>query len=180
MSKEEFRLFMAKCVYIERVVGSHFREKMVRAFAEAGINITIYGRNWEKCGIDKYDNVEFKGFVSPEKVIELMGESKMVLNSMPWFKDGSHERIYNSMLNGAVPVTDGSRFLDETIPEGCAVMFGLSDSEIAEGVRKVKDLLNNPEKMEKMAERGREFAIKGETWEHRAEEIHKDLLTQLV
>ncbi|MCR5256305.1 MAG: glycosyltransferase [Acetatifactor sp.] len=180
MTKEEFRLFMAKCVYIERVVGSHFREKIIKAFADAGINITIYGRNWEKCGIDKYKNVEFKGFVSPEKVIELMNDSKMVLNSMPWFKDGSHERIYNSMLNGAVPVTETSRYLEETIPEGLAVMFGLSDGEISEGVRRVKELLKDPAGLQEMSDGCREFALKGETWEHRAEEIHRDLLMQLI
>ena len=32
---------------------------------------------------------------------------------MPWFKNGIHDRIFNSCLNGAVSLSDSSIYIDE-------------------------------------------------------------------
>ena len=46
--------------------------------------------------------------MSADEIVELMHESKIVLSTMTWFKDGTHDRVYNGMLAGAVAVTDTS------------------------------------------------------------------------
>lgn len=61
-----------------------------------------------------------------------MADAKIVMNFMPWFKDGSHERIYNSMLNGAVCLTDPSLFLEKYHKDMDTIAyFHLNDPEEA-------------------------------------------------
>ena len=31
-------------------------------------------------------------------MIDVMNDSKIVLNTMTWFKDGTHDRVFNGML----------------------------------------------------------------------------------
>lgn len=45
------------------------------------------------------------------------------MNVMPWFKDGAHDRVFNSMLNGAVCFTDWSRYLTENLRDGEDIFF---------------------------------------------------------
>ena len=49
----------------------------------------------------------------PDEGVDLMYDSKIVLNTMTWFKDGTHDRVFNGMLAGAVAVTDSSIYMKE-------------------------------------------------------------------
>ena len=42
---------------------------------------------------------------------------------MPWFKDGAHDRVFNSILNGTVSVTDTSKYLCWELKEGQGVCY---------------------------------------------------------
>lgn len=42
---------------------------------------------------------------------------------MPWFKQGAHDRVFNSMLNGAVCVTDTSGYLKDNFIDGENIIF---------------------------------------------------------
>ena len=42
---------------------------------------------------------------------------------MPWFKDGAHDRVFNSILNGTVSVTDTSKYLCGELKEGQGVGY---------------------------------------------------------
>ncbi len=179
MSDEELGLFISSCVYIERVVSSYFREKILRVIARAGIRLELYGAGWEKCDWLSLPNVYYGGRISPEAVLEKMEDSKIVLNSMPWFKDGSHERIINGMLRGAVVCSDTSRYLEEILPRDAWMTFGLEEEELADLPRRVKAILNDVEAMQRIADAGYALARKKHTWQARALELHEDLLSLL-
>ena len=48
-----------------------------------------------------------------QKCHDMLSQSKISLNVMPWFKNGIHDRIFNSCLNGAVSLSDSSIYIDE-------------------------------------------------------------------
>ena len=96
-----------------------------------------------------------------------MEESKIVLNQMSWFKDGATELIFNAMLQGAVSLTDDSIYLREVLTDGEDVVF-YSLKELDKSPSIVGDLLQNPAKMQGIADRGYQAALAGHTWEHRA------------
>ena len=107
--------------------------------------------------------------------MEAMENAKIVVNVMPWFKDGTHDRVFNAVLNGAVSVSDISRFQTEEMPEGCgAVYYDLE--HINELPEKVRNLLSDTDKLQKIADTGYEAAIKKHTWENRADILLKSFI----
>lgn len=176
---EELRQFISSCVYIERVVSSYYREKIVGDMAKAGIALTLYGEGWLRCDWLGLPNVSYGGRISPKEVLEKMEDSKIVLNTMPWFKDGSHERIFNAMLRGAVVVSETSSYLEEVLPDNAWVPFGLSQDNLADLPYRVSELLSDEEKLQAIALAGYDLAYPEHTWQARAQELHKDLLSLL-
>jgi glycosyltransferase involved in cell wall biosynthesis len=176
LQDETLRMFVSDCVFIERIVSSYYRELAVGSLARAGIRLQLYGEGWESCAWVKLPNVSYGGWISPNEILHRMGKAKIVLNTMPWFKDGSHERIYNAMLNGAVVVSERNGFLDETLPRDAWAGYRLTESEIKELPQRVKGLLQDEALLGKMREAAYGYAEKSATWISRGEEICRELL----
>ncbi|MBD5484978.1 MAG: glycosyltransferase [Lachnospiraceae bacterium] len=176
---EELRQFISSCVYIERVVSSHYREKIVSLIAKSGIPLTICGDGWSGCDWITLPNVHYGGRISPEEVLEKMEDSKIVLNTMPWFKDGSHERIFNAMLRGATVVSETSSYLEKTLPADVWVSFNLLPDCLETLPQRIAGLLSDNRKLQSIASSGYRLAASGHTWQARARELHRDLLSLL-
>lgn len=185
LSDEELRDFMPKMRYIDMMIVSHYRENVLRVLAEAGISLTIYGVGWEACEWTKLKNVYFHERIPVAETYGLMNDAKIVLSTMTWFKDGTHERIFNGMLAGAVVVSDTSVYMKESFkyyPKDPAdrselVMFELGETDKLPEM--IKCLLADEALMQTIADNGRRRAMITETWKARAEELDRDLLRQL-
>lgn len=176
---EELRKFISSCIYIERTVSSHYREKVVGSVAKAGISLTIYGDGWSECDWITLPNVHYGGRISPAKVLEKMEDSKIVLNTMPWFKDGSHERVFNAMLRSSVVVSESSAYLKEILPDNSWVSYDLIPDRLAALPGQIADLLTNNRRLQSIASTGYDLAVSEHTWQARAKELHRDLLSLL-
>lgn len=176
---EELRQFFSTCVYIERVVSSHYREKIVSSLAKAGISLTIYGEGWSACDWIHLPNVHYGGLISPKEVLDKMEDSKIVLNTMPWFKDGSHERVFNAMLRGAVAVSETSSYLTESLPRDTWIPFSLQPDSLSDLPQQIANLLLNEPRLQSIASAGYHLSVSEHTWQARAQELHCDLLSSL-
>ncbi len=176
---EELRIFISSCVYIERVVSSYYREKIVGSVATAGIPLTIYGDGWGGCDWIDHPNVHYGGRIAPEEVLVKMEDSKIVLNTMPWFKDGSHERIFNAMLRGAVVVSETSSYLEETLPSDTWISFPLHPARLEDLPQQIKHILASDNTLQSIASAGYRLTSTEHTWKSRAQELHRDLLSLL-
>lgn len=176
---EELRRFVSAGVYIERVVSSHYRERIVGSVAKAGILLELYGDGWSGCDWIGLPNVSYGGMVSPEEILLKMEDSKIVLNTLPWFKDGSHERVFNAMLCGAVAASETSGYLEETLPADSWVSFDLSEESLNSLPRRISGLLSDEERLQKIASAGHRLAAASHTWKARAGELHEALLSGL-
>lgn len=176
---------ISKLHYIELLAVSFYREKLIRTMLDAGIRVHLYGPGWDICDFVNHPNLIWKGSIPARDVLGKMHQSKIVLNTMTWFKDGTHDRIFNGMLAGALAVTDESAYMQEeflSYPQTEAqsaqlVMFRLVEMEHLPEL--IKSLLANPDEMQKIADNGRRKAMQAHTWSHRAEELQEDLLKQL-
>lgn len=102
--------------------------------------------------------------------LEMLADAKVSLNVMPWFKDGAHDRVFNSILNGAVCVTDPSCYLEEELHEGEGVCYvALQDMDALP--EKVKDLLQNDSGRNEIVRRGRAIVEQKHTWAQRAKTL---------
>ena len=159
--------------FVDLYAVSYFREKTVQTLAEAGIRISLYGAGWEQCAWISLPNVYYGGRVPADEIVEKMGDAKIVLNTMTWFKDGTHDRVFNGMLQGAVAVTDTSIYMKEEFSDGELVFFELE--EIGKLPEQIREILSDSQKAQKIADAGYEKARKFHTWKNRAEELDADL-----
>lgn len=173
---EEFANYIPLAVQIERRISYYFRGKVLESLAKAGVSLQIYGSGYEGCDWIRLPNVHYGGMISPDEVLDKIADSKMLLNSMPWFKDGSHERVFNGMLNGTVVISESNDYLREAVPNDLWVAYDLRDERFTKLTERIKELLEQPEILDKMAEEAYRLAIENHTWEHRAKEIDEDLL----
>lgn len=162
--------------YIDMNVNAHFRKAMIVTLVNDGVDVHVYGNGWEIPELEGHPHFHFCGLLSQTECIRKMQESKIVLNSMPWFKDGAHDRIFNAMLCRAVCVTDSSRYLTERFTDEKELAF-YSLEEIDRLPRIVRGLLNHPEKAVAIAENGYQSAVLSHSWENRAMELLTRFMT---
>lgn len=169
--------------FIDLYAVSYFREKTIRSLAESGIEIMLYGAGWENCSWIDRPNVHYGGRVSAEEIIEKMQDAKIVLSTMTWFKDGTHDRVFNGMLQGAAAVSDTSVYMKEEFcgflssdqtDERELVLFELP--EISSLPAQVKALLEDEPLLQSIADKGYQKAKEKHTWRNRAKELKTDIL----
>lgn len=159
---------------------SYYRERAIQTSVESGIRVALYGPGWENCKWINHPNLDYHKCVSPEEILTVMGKSKIVLNSMPNFKNGSHERIFNGMLAGAVVVSDTSIYLEEEF-EGKNLLYLYDLKNQHELPQIINNILECPQENQEMTERAYEEALEKHTWQNRAAEIEKyiEMYTEL-
>ncbi|MCM1156656.1 MAG: glycosyltransferase [Roseburia sp.] len=151
-------------------VRGYYQGKVIESLAAAGIHVDIYCRTgWEPVQEKYPEYIHLHESVTPWKCMELMRESKITLNIQPWFKYGSHDRVYNAMLNGSVCVSDTSDYLVKYFKNGRDIVF--YELENMEGlVKNVRMLLANPG-FAKVIMENQKKAVEHSTWKERLQNI---------
>lgn len=161
--------------FIDSYATSFFREQSVRILVENGIRVTAYGVGWDQCDWSDNPYLNYRGKVLAPEILPLMNDSKIVLNTMTWFKAGSHDRVFNGMLAGAAVVTDESIYMRKEFRDGEElVMFPLK--ELATLPDRVCSLFGHLDEAQQMANRGYFAAKSNHTWKNRAEYIREFIL----
>lgn len=189
LTDEELRLLITDMRYIEGLAVSHFREGAVRALVEAGVKVTVYGAGWDKSSLSCHPCFDYRGKIPVRGILEKMMDTKIVLNTMTWFKDGTHERVFNGMLAGALAVTDTSGYMLENFngmkelpqeteddTENAQLVF-FELTQMDKLPEKVKYLLGNLEQAQIIADCGYQKASEEHTWDVRAKEIEEALFS---
>ena len=146
------------------------REKLILHLAKSGLEVHVYGNGWEKDELAQYENIKCHGAVSYTEALDIMTNTKIVINKMPLFLDGSHERVFTAMLNGAVCCTDESGYWKQEFIDGESICFyDFQDLDNLENI--IKELLLNLDKAGKIAQNGYDIAIHKHQWKTRAEQI---------
>lgn len=153
-------------------VRRYYKLKTMHALESTGAGIVIYGKGWDAYDEAWQPNVSINARISSEECNQMLGKAKIGLNCMPWFKDGCSERVFNIMLNGAVCLTDTSKYLLERFEHGNELVF-YNLEEMEEMQQNVCWLLENPNAASQIAQAGYEAAIRNDTWLCRMSEIAK-------
>lgn len=173
-SEEELSYWITQLRFIDSYAASFYREQSVRLLVENGIKVAVFGGGWEQCEWAEHENFLYGGKVLAPQVLELMNHSKIVLNTMTWYKNGIHDRIINGMLAKSVVLTDTSVYLSEEIQKlSTQSLMTFELPEIHKLPEIVKDLLQQPDKMQSIADCGYLYAKSNHTWKERAEYIIK-------
>lgn len=176
-TKEELKETISNMIFIDTYIRFYYREKAVQLLVDNGIHVHCIGHGWEKLNCAHPENLTHEKNQSSHTCLERIADAKLSLNVMPWFKDGAHDRVFNSMANGSVCITDHSRYLDEVLTDGEQVVF-YDLKSLEELPQKVKALLENPDRMEEISKKGYAYTMEHHTWASRAKTLHEELLKE--
>jgi hypothetical protein len=170
ITPEQFREIMYLHFQLDTYIRALSRERVFNTLLDNRIKIHVVGHGWEQFQHPNKDCMIVKGEVDFVDSLNQMNDAKLVLNIMPWFKAGAHDRVFSSMLNGAVCVTDESSYMEKHFQKDKEyVAYDLKGlSALPE---RITELLEHPKKAIEIAEEGYQAVQKGHTWRRRMEQL---------
>lgn len=171
VSHEELKETMPNISFIDLIVRHVLRRDVVKTIVDAGLKVHVCGGRWDELECEHKENLILEGEMDSLECLQAIAKSKISINVMPWFKEGAHDRIYNTMCNGAICLTDTNQYLKTSLVDGqnCLIYDPRKLDEIPYYIEKVlKDL----EKGQQIADAGFQLAMQSETWAHRAKVLH--------
>jgi glycosyltransferase involved in cell wall biosynthesis len=146
--------FLSHAKLLDHFVRMYHREKTVATIVASGTPIALTGDSWRKLIKADRPNVTFLPTLGFTEVFSFMEHSKITLNVMPWFKRGTHDRIFNALLHNSCPLTDTSEWLVEhMIPDRECFYYSLDRMEELPG--KIEQILSNPSQQKSVIATGK-------------------------
>lgn len=134
----------------------------MKSIAARGITVEIYGNGWGS--ESDYNNmVHIHNRISSAECNKLTSQAKIALNFMPWFKDGSSERVFNNMMAGSLCVTDPSNYLLNNYIDGEDIVY-FDLNNIFKVGEVVEYYLHHTDEAQRIAEAGRIKASMNDSW----------------
>ena len=167
---DELKSIMPNLMFVDLSVRFYFRARVIAALADSGVEVHTFGAGWDLLECAHPENIIKAGSVSSQTCLDMISRSKISVNVMPWFKRGAHDRVFNSMLNGALCVTDGSTCLNKHFEHGRDICF-YSLWNVSEVAEQIKRLLADWDMIEAITDSAYRKCRESHTWKCRTEEL---------
>lgn len=161
-------------VYFDHYVRGRTRVEMLQNLPWLRIHVfgDIYpthlacSRGWQAY-LGGLKNIVVHPAIAFEEIAEILRHSKFCLNSMPFFQDGSHERVLMALACGSLPITSPSRWLEEqfTVGKELFIYTPATSSTLEE---ELSLILNDEESRQRYAAEGQANIARSHTWDQRA------------
>lgn len=177
VSEDTLKTIFRCAEYVDWAIRMYQREQVVDVLAKAGVELYLLGRGWENHSSALCPNVHrISDRIPYAQTLTYMANAKINLNVFPWFKAGTHDRIFNTLLQHSLPLTDTSSWVDENFTDGKDIaLYDLKHleqlPEIALGLLKDADIA------EKIIENGYRKVLRKFTWSSCADWILEKLGT---
>lgn len=132
-------------------------------------------KGWEDL-LTGQKNVTFHKEVSYAEGLNILQKSKISLNSSPFFKNGSHERIFSGFAAGSLVITNRTLFTDQEFNDD-SIVYDPNHYEEIES--KIKFYLTNELKRKEAVSKYRQKILKNHTWDLRVSLV-KEVIPYLI
>lgn len=167
---KDLRMALHRMIFIDIYVRNYWRREAVKVLVDAGIQVDVFGKGWDELTCEHPENMILHPQTTSEECLKAIAASKISLNVMPWFKDGAHDRVFNSILNGTVSVTDTSKYLCGELKEGQGVCY-YDLAQIDKLPELVRKLLADDARREEIVRAGIPVVEEKHTWIRRAHQL---------
>lgn len=166
--------------YIENYVRRYFKQLGMHALDKAGVKVEIFGSDsWLDPSDPFSENIHLNSRIPSSQLNHIINSARISLCYIPWYKRGCSEKNFDSMLNGALCVSDKSEYLDSHYVDGKNIVFFNLDSP-EQMAADVRWLLDHPSDAEEIAKNGMMTAKKYDTWEKRFERIVLEYIPMIL
>lgn len=148
---------------LDQFLRARRRHLLLTRCAEAGLIVDLCGDGWDSSPFRQLHRVHPP--ISFHHLPHLMAGAKIVLNSMPNFGYGLHERVLTAMGAGALVVTEANPYFLEQFVEGEEFVSYESAETIPD---QLQSLLSDDALRERIADAGKKKARASHSWADRA------------
>ncbi len=154
-------------VYVDYYIRGRRRIEVLQSLMK--LPLRLYNEAWRL--VFKGDMIKIHPSIDYLRFQEKMKNSKIVLNVLPNLINGGHDRVFTSMLAGAVSLSDRNIFLESHFKhEESILLYSMNERNLSD---KVEGYLRDEERLESIAMKGKDIASKEHTWIARAKQIIK-------
>lgn len=164
LQDNEYLKYYEQLYLADKFVRNYIRELIIKVIINNHIKIHVFGSGWDTFQ-NGNNNLIIHNQINYKESLEILANCKISLNIMPEFKNGTHERVFNSMLAGAVSLTDKTSLLSGEFENEKDIEF-YELNEISKLPVIIKNLLMNIKKAEEIALCGYKKAKAKYTWEN--------------
>lgn len=153
-------------IYARAVV----RKQIIETILANGIPMIICGNEWEQFHAPAGSHITWIEGMDYAQTIELIASVQAVLNILPGFCHAPHDRIFTTMLNGAIAISDENYYLKNEFHSG-EDCFLFPRQKLVQMIPELKELLCQENRMKEISENGREKTGQYHTWKHRTQKL---------
>lgn len=175
LSDNAVRTIMRNMTPIDWMVRMHYRGKVVQMLVDAGFHVHVLGRGWENHPSAGTDHLHIMSDrIDLADTFDYMRDARINLNVMPWFKAGTHDRIFNTMLRRSICLTDSSTWIDSHYEDGKDIV--LYNLKQLDRLPEIADYwLNHPSEAQALIEKAYEKTAANYTWANCVDAILESL-----
>lgn len=165
---------------IDHYIRSYYRDKIIRTILESGICLTVCGQGWEQLKETYPENLNILGTegLDIEDNVRLIANSRILLNILPSFKNGTHERIFTAMLNKCICLTNPNIYFEEHFKDNEEILYyRLDNLETLPLI--IGHALQNPDKMKQLVDKAYILASDNYTPKHISRYVLKEMGVEL-
>ncbi|MCE5317014.1 MAG: glycosyltransferase [Parachlamydia sp.] len=167
--------------YVDSYARGIDRIQLIRSIRDAQIHV-IGGKCWREekpiedwnYYLSRQSNVTIHPSIPYEEALEVLKHSRICLNSMPFFKNGTHERVFAALSCGSLPLTSDNIYMREIFAEGEDLLF-YQFTHLDEVNGKVLSLLKDEPRRRDMAASGQRKVKVHHTWDNRVDWMQQAL-----
>ncbi|MDD4735775.1 MAG: glycosyltransferase [Kiritimatiellae bacterium] len=160
-----FRNFAQGLITVDQFLIATRRNQLLSSLHRAGIPLQLYGNHWEHSPFASSNLFQIHPAVDCSTMLQLMRRARIVLNMVPSFPSGTHERVFTAMLHGAVSLTHRGTLTEELFTDHQDILF-YDWNHLDASIERLRPLLNNGHALAEIARSGT-AAAREQTWGHR-------------
>ncbi len=163
--------------FVDNYARGKDRTELIRSITNAEVHVfgdicwrlekPILG--WEH-SLKGMKNVVVHPAVTFQDSLDILKQSKICLNSMPFFKNGTHERIFTGLACGSLPITSDNLWIRNNFEHDKNILIYPSQ-EWKEVNEWVEHYLKHLAKREEIVAEGRQKVMQEHTWDVRVQQL---------
>ena len=158
---------MAAAHVVDGTVRERRRHAFLMALAKSGVPLHICGSGWES-QLYRFKSSTYHGAVPMTRMVELMRQSRVVVNTNGNFGAGSHERPFSASLAGAAVFSDFSRYYASEFKPGENIEL-FSWRDLPHAMEQLRVLSADTERCLRYARSAKALTLAGHTWDRGVE-----------
>jgi len=151
------------------------KDRILLAESVTDVPLHIFGTtvdllSWKTYFGKKHPNIHVHGGVTYASALDVMKQSKILLNPSLKNRDGAHERLFSGIACGSLVITSESLFLSQQFQEEEDILY-YRHQNLTQLNSKLLEYLSNEDKRSALVEKGRKKVMSSHTWDNRAVEL---------